>query len=198
MTNSIAGIEDNDALFVIGSNTTENHPIVGLRMKKAVRKGAKLVVADPRKIPLVKFATLWLRHRPGTDVALLNSIMHVILSEKLEDRDFIEKRTEGFEDFREGLKEYTPEYGAKLTGVPAKDIVKAARILGKARQAGIYYTMGITQHSTGTNNVYSIANLGMLTGNLGRASVGVNPLRGQNNVQGASDMACAPNVLPGY
>jgi len=198
MTNSIAEVENNDALFVIGSNTTENHPIVALRMKKAARKGAKIVVADPRKIPLVKFADLWLRQRPGTDVALLNSIMHVILEEGLEDRKFIEDRTDGFEDFKKSLKDFTPEYAEKITGVPKEDIVKAARIYASADKAGIYYTMGITQHSMGTNNVYSVANLAMLTGNLGRESTGVNPLRGQNNVQGSSDMACVPNVLPGY
>ncbi len=198
MTNSIAEVENNDALFVIGSNTTENHPIVALRMKKAAEKGAKIIVADPRKIPLVKFAALWLRQRPGTDVALLNSMMHVILEEGLEDKRFIEERTEGFEAFKAAVKEFTPEYAEKITGVPKEDIIKAAKIYASAGKAGIYYTMGITQHSMGTNNVYSVANLAMLTGNLGRESTGVNPLRGQNNVQGSSDMACAPTVLPGY
>ena len=198
MSNSITEIENNDALFVIGSNTTESHPIIGLRMKRAVKKGAKLIVADPRKIPLVKFATLWLRHRPGTDVALLNSIMHVILAEELEDKKFIEARTEGFDEFRKEIAGYTPEEGERITGVPAADIVKSARMYAEAESAGIYYTMGITQHSTGTNNVWSVANLALLTGNLGREHCGVNPLRGQNNVQGSSDMACAPAVLPGY
>lgn len=198
MNNSVAEIERTDALFVIGSNTTENHPIFGLRMKKAVRNGAKLIVADPRKIPLVKFAHLWLRHRPGTDIALINSIMHVIVAEELEDTKFIAERTTDFETFKDNLKPYTPEFGEKVTGVPKEDIIEAARIYGKAKKAGIYYTMGITQHSMGTNNVFSLANLAMLTGNLGKESAGVNPLRGQNNVQGCCDMGCSPNVLPGY
>jgi formate dehydrogenase alpha subunit len=198
MTNSIAGIEKNEALFVIGSNTTENHPIVALAMKKAVFNGAKLIVADPRKIPLVKFATLWLRQRPGTDTALVNSIMHVILKEGLEDSAFIGERTEGFEDFKKSLKKFTPTYGAKITGVPAKDIVKAAKIYAEAGLAGVYYAMGITQHSMGTNNVHALGNLVMLTGNIGKEACGINPLRGQNNVQGACDMGCSPNVLPGY
>ena len=198
MNNSVAEIERTDAMFVIGSNTTENHPIIALRMKKAVQNGAKLVVADPRKIPLVKFAHLWLRHKPGTDIALINSIMHVILEEGLEDKKFIAERTTDFESFKENLQSYTPEYGEKVTGVPKEDIIEAARIYGQANKAGIYYTMGITQHSMGTNNVFSLANLAMLTGNLGKESAGVNPLRGQNNVQGCCDMGCSPNVFPGY
>ena len=198
MTNSVAEIADNDALFVIGSNTTENHPIIALRMKEAVAKGAKLIVADPRKIPLVKFATLWLRHRPGTDSVLLNSIMNVILAEGLEDKTFINERTEGYEEFLKSLESFTPAYGEEMTGVPAEDIVKAARIYGSAKNAGIYYAMGITQHVMGTNNVSAVGNIAMLTGNLGKRAAGVNPLRGQNNVQGACDMGGLPNVYPGY
>ena len=198
MTNSIPEIVNNDLLFVIGSNTTETHPIIGLKMKKAFRRGAKLIVADPRRIDLVRFADLWLQQRPGTDVALLNSIMHVILKESLEDNEFIKNHTEGFEEFRASLAEFTPEVGEKITGVPKEKIREAALLYANAERAGIYYTMGITQHTHGTDNVFSIANLALMTGNLGRESVGVNPLRGQNNVQGASDMACAPNVFPGY
>ena len=198
MTNSVAEIADNEALFVIGSNTTENHPIIALRMKEAVAKGAQLIVADPRKIPLVKFATLWLRHRPGTDATLLNSIMKVILAEGLEDKDFIASRTEGYDDFLKSLEPFTPEYGEEITGVPAEDIKKAARIYASANNGGIYYAMGITQHSMGTNNVCAVGNLAMLTGNVGRYAAGVNPLRGQNNVQGACDMGGLPNVYPGY
>ncbi len=199
MTNSIREIEDNDLLFVIGSNTKENHPIVALRMIKAVRKGAKLIVADPRKVPLVRFANLWLQHRPGTDVALLNSMMHVIVKEDLIDRDFIINMTEGFEkEFLENLEEYTPEVGEKITGVPKEKIIEAARLYGSAERAGIYYTMGITQHSHGSDNVFSIANLALMTGNLGKESSGVNPLRGQNNVQGSTDMGCSPDNYPGY
>lgn len=191
-------IVNNDLIFVIGSNTTETHPIIGLKMKKAFRKGAKLVVADPRRIDLVRFSDLWLQQRPGTDVALLNAIMHVILKESLEDNEFIKNHTEGFEQFRASLAEFTPEVGEKITGVPKEKIIKAAMLYGKAERAGIYYTMGMTQHTHGTDNVFSIANLAMITGNLGKESTGVNPLRGQNNVQGASDMACVPNVFPGY
>ncbi len=198
MTNSIPEIENNDVLFVIGSNTTETHPIIGLRMKKAVRKGAKLIVADPRRINLVRFAHLWMQQKPGTDVVLLNSIMHVLLKNNLMDRVFILIRTEGFESFKNSLEKFTPEYGEKITGVPKQDIIKAALLYGNAERPGIYYTMGITQHSHGTENVYAIANLALMTGNLGIESTGVNPLRGQNNVQGATDMGCIPDQYTGY
>lgn len=198
MTNSIREIENNDLLFVIGSNTTETHPIIGLWMKKAVKKGAKLIVADPRKINLVKFSCLWLRQKPGTDAALLNGIAHVILKEGIEDKDFINKWTEGFEEWKKSVEEYNPERVEGITGVPKEDIVKAARLYGASEKAGIYYTMGITQHSHGTDNVFSIANLALLTGNLGKESAGVNPLRGQNNVQGSTDMGCIPESFPGY
>jgi len=198
MTNSISEIENHDVIFVIGSNTTETHPIIGLQMKKAVRKGAELIVADPRKIDLVRFSSLWLQHRPGTDVALLNAIMHVIVKEDFIDRKFIDERTEGFGSFMKSLDEYTPEVGERITGVPKDKIVKAALLYGNAVRPGIYYTMGITQHTHGTDNVYSIANLALMTGNLGRECTGVNPLRGQNNVQGATDMGCVPDMYPGY
>jgi len=199
MTNSIAEIENNDVLFVIGSNTKENHPIIAHRMIKAVRKGAKLIIADPRRVPLVRFAHLWLQQRPGTDVALLSGMMHVILAEGLADRAFIEAQTEGFdEDFRRSIQAFTPEDASRITGVPKEKIVEAARWYARGKRAGIYYTMGITQHSHGTDNVYSIANLALLTGNLGKESAGVNPLRGQNNVQGSTDMGCSPNLYPGY
>jgi len=198
MTNSIPEIQNHDVIFVIGSNTTETHPIIGLKIKKAVRGGAELIVADPRRIDLVRFSHIWLQHKPGTDIALLNSMMHVMLKENLLDNKFIEERTEGFEDFMQSLDEYTPETGEKITGVPKKDIIQAARLYGSAVRPGIYYTMGITQHTHGTENVYAIANLALMTGNLGRESTGVNPLRGQNNVQGATDMGCIPNFYPGY
>lgn len=191
-------IENHDVIFVIGSNTTETHPIIGLRMKKAVRKGAELIVADPRKIDLVRFSRIWLQHRPGTDIALLNSIMHVIVKEGFIDRKFIDERTEGFDMYKDSLNEYAPERGAHITGVPKEDIIKAAFLYGKAVRPGIYYTMGITQHTHGTENVYAIANLALMTGNLGKPSSGVNPLRGQNNVQGATDMGCIPDFFTGY
>ncbi len=199
MTNSIAEIENNDVLFVIGSNTKESHPIIALRMIKAKRKGAKIIVADPRRVPMVRFADIWLQQRPGTDVALLNGIMHVILKEGLAKKEFIESMTEGYDDaFKKNLETYTPEQVSKITGVPADLIVKAARLYGGSDRAGIYYTMGITQHAHGTENVFSIANLALMTGNLGKESAGVNPLRGQNNVQGSTDMGCIPNMYPGY
>lgn len=199
MTNSLAEIENNDVLFVIGSNTKENHPIVALRMIKAVRKGAKLIIADPRRVPLVRQAHLWLQQRPGTDTALLNAMMHVIVKEDLADQEFIASMTEGFDDaFRSSLAEATPEIAEKITGVPKDQIIKAARLYASGSRSAIYYTMGITQHSHGTDNVFAIANLALMTGNLGKESSGVNPLRGQNNVQGSTDMGCIPNLYPGY
>lgn len=199
MTNSLAEIENNDVLFVIGSNTKENHPIAALRMIKAKRKGARLIIADPRRVPLVRFADIWMQHKPGTDVALLNGMMHVIMKEDLFDKAFINNMTEGFDDaFRKNLDSFAPEAASKITGVPAELIVRAARMYGQSANAGIYYTMGITQHAHGTENVFSIANLALMTGNLGKESAGVNPLRGQNNVQGSTDMGCSPNMYPGY
>ncbi len=198
MSNSVKEIESTDAMLVIGSNTTENHPIIALSMKKAVRDGAQLIVADPRRIPLTKHASLWLRHKPGTDSVLLNAIMYVILAEGLEDRRFIDERTLGFEDFAASLSHFTPEFAQKVTGVRAEEIIKAAHIYGSANAAGIFYAMGITQHVMGTNNVQALGNLAMVTGNLGKPGGGVNPLRGQNNVQGSCDMGCLPNYYPGY
>ncbi len=199
MTNSMAEIENNDVLFVIGSNTKESHPIIALRMIKAKRKGAKIIIADPRRVPMVRFADLWMQHKPGTDVALLNGMMHVIVKEGLVNRDFIASMTEGFdEEFKKNLDEYTPEAASRITGVPKEQIVQAARLYAGSDRAGIYYTMGITQHAHGTENVFSIANLALMTGNLGKESAGVNPLRGQNNVQGSTDMGCVPNMYPGY
>jgi len=199
MTNSLAEIENNDVLFVIGSNTKETHPIVALRMLKAKRKGARIIIADPRRVPLVRFADIWMQHKPGTDVALLNGMMHVIMQEDLFDKTFINNMTEGFDDaFRRNLEAFTPEAASKITGVPAEQIIKAARMYGQSPNAGIYYTMGITQHAHGTENVFSVANLALMTGNLGKENAGVNPLRGQNNVQGSTDMGCSPNLYPGY
>jgi formate dehydrogenase alpha subunit len=198
MTNTIAELRHADCIFVIGSNTTEAHPVIALEIKAAARKGAALVVADPRRIDLVRFAKVWLRHRSGTDVALLNGMMHVILEEGLENRQFIEKRTEDFEKFRAVVRAYPPEKAATITGVPREKIVEAARLYARASAGSIVYSMGITQHTTGTDNVLSLANLAMLTGQIGKRSSGVNPLRGQNNVQGACDMGALPNVYPGY
>jgi len=199
MTNTIEDLAEADTILVIGSNTTEAHPIIGYQMKKALREnGAKLIVADPRRIRLVDYADVWLELKPGTNVALLNGLMNVILNEGLVDRDFIAERTEGFEELEAILPKYNPESVERITGVPAEDIRIAARMYAEAEKAAICYTMGITQHTSGVDNVLAIANLAMITGNLGKRGAGVNPLRGQNNVQGACDMGGLPNVLTGY
>jgi len=200
MTNSIGELE-NDAMcvFLIGTNTTENHPVIGYKIRSNVRKnGAKLIVADPRRTELAEMADVYMQFRPGTDVALLNGMMNVIISEGLLDKEFVENRTEGYEELAKVVEKYTPEYVAPITGVPAEDIRKAARMYAESEASALCYAMGITQHSTGTDNVKSCCNLAMLTGNLGKPGTGVNPLRGQNNVQGACDMGALPNVFTAY
>jgi len=187
-----------EVIFIIGSNTKETHPVIANRMIKARRKGAKIIIADPRKVPMVKFSDIHLQIRPGSDIALLNSMANVILREGLQNDEFIGEKTTGFDAWKASIESFTPEYAEKITGVPADEIVKAARMYGSSRKAGVFYTMGITQHACGTDNVSALANLVSLTGNIGRESTGINPLRGQNNVQGASDAACLPNVYPGY
>ncbi|MBU7015613.1 MAG: molybdopterin-dependent oxidoreductase, partial [Theionarchaea archaeon] len=178
MTNSIAELSDSDCILVIGSNTTETHPVIATIIRNAVRKGALLIVADPRKIDMTSSAHLHLQHRNGTDVALLNGMMNYIYTHGLHNQDFIESRTEGFSDFIKVIKEYTPEKVEEITGVSRDTIQEAARLFGQARKASIVFSMGITQHITGTDNVLSLANLALLTGNVGRPSTGVNPLRG--------------------
>jgi formate dehydrogenase major subunit len=198
MTNSIAEIENSKCIFIIGSNTSEAHPLIGSRILKAKEKGAKLIVADPRKIHLSFYADIFVRHQLGTDVALINGILNVILKEGWYDRKFVEERTEGFKEFQKAVERYTPESVEKITGVPAQDIRKIADLYARSESSSIVYAMGITQHITGVDNVKSLANLAMLCGQIGRESTGVNPLRGQNNVQGACDMGGLPNVYPGY
>ncbi len=198
MTNTINGIVESDVMLVIGSNTTETHPIIGLRMLKAAKKGSRLIVADPRRIKLCDSAELWMQQKPGTDGALINAMCHVILRDGLEDRAFIDGNTENFDAFKASVADCTPEWAEKITHVPAAEIEKAAHLFAKAEKAGIYYTMGITQHTSGTDNVCTLANLSLITGNLGKPGAGLNPLRGQNNVQGASDMGCNPTYFPGY
>jgi formate dehydrogenase alpha subunit len=199
MTNSIDEFKNAGCILVIGSNTPEAHPVIALGIREAVVKnGAELIVADPREIELVRYAKFHLQQRPGSDVALINAMMNVILEENLRDKDFITKRTEGFEEMAEAIGEMTPEKAEKITTVPAESIRQAARTYAKADSSSIVFSMGITQHTTGTENVLSLANLAMLTGNVGRESAGVNPLRGQNNVQGACDLGALPNVYPGY
>jgi len=199
MTNSIGEIQNADCIFVIGSNTTENHPVIALQVKAALwHRGAKLIVADPRRIELADYAHLWLNQKPGTDAALINGMIHAILSRGWQNQAFIEERTEGFDALAESVKEYTPEAVEKITGVPAADIVEAARLYAQSSNSSILYAMGITQHVAGTNNVLALANLAMVAGQIGKPFSGVNPLRGQNNVQGACDMGGLPNVYPGY
>lgn len=198
MTNSIEEVLNTDAMFVIGSNTTENHPIIGTLIKRAKKKGAKLIVADPRRIELADYADVFLQVKPGTNIALINGMMNVIIEKGLQDKVYIEERTENYEELVKVVKDYTPEAVAEICGVNAEDIVKAALIYAEADKAGIYYAMGITQHTTGTHAVMSVSNLALLCGNIGKESAGVNPLRGQNNVQGACDMGGLPADLTGY
>ncbi|MBI5699272.1 formate dehydrogenase subunit alpha [Candidatus Saganbacteria bacterium] len=198
MTNSINEIEDCDVILVTGSNTTEQHPATGNRIIRAVDKGARLIVADPREIPLVKYACLHIRQRPGTDIALFNGMMKVIIDEKLLDEEYIELRTENIEELKKIVDKYSLEYVEKITGVPAADIKKAARLYASSKKASIIYSMGITQHTCGTDNVLTLANLALLTGHVGFPHSGINPLRGQNNVQGACDMGALPTVFSGY
>ena len=198
MTNSIHEIGDASCIFSIGSNTTVSHPIVSLEVKRAVDQGAKLIVANPREIDLCRSAHLWLRHNPGSDVALLMGMMRVIVDENLLDKSFVEQRCENYNEFLESLKNFDLDTVEKITGVPQEKVAEAARIYATQKPSSILYAMGITQHTHGTDNVIAIANLAMLTGNIGKPSSGVNPLRGQNNVQGACDMGALPNVYPGY
>ena len=199
MTNSIAELENSDCILVTGSNTTETHPVIATRIKRAVRLNNKaLIVIEPRRIDLVKHATLWLRQRPGTDIAVFNGLMNLIIQENLQDQAYIDERTENFPALREIVAKYTPEYVEQISGVPAADLRLAARLYGQAKAAAIVYAMGITQHTVGTDNVKTMANLAMLCGNVGIEGGGVNPLRGQNNVQGACDMGGLPNVFSGY
>ena len=200
MTNSIRDIaEQSGCIFIIGSNTTEQHPVIGIKIRRAKRqRGAKLIVADPRRIDIATYADLHLRHKPGTDLALLNGLMHIIIREGWQDQKFIEERTEGFEALNEVVAKYTPEVVAEITGVPAEQLEQAARMMAENRPGSLLYAMGITQHTVGVANVTSCANLQMLLGNMGIPGGGVSPLRGQNNVQGACDMGGLPNYYPGY
>jgi len=198
MTNTIDEIEGAKCIFVIGSNTTEAHPLIGTRILKAKEKGARLIVADPMKIHLAAHADIHVRQNLGTDVALINGIMNVILAEGWHNAAFVEERTEGFEEFRKAVGGYTPEKVEKITGVSAQDVRRIAEAYARSESSMIFYAMGITQHTTGVDNVKSLANLALLCGQIGRESTGVNPLRGQNNVQGACDVGGLPNVYTGY
>jgi len=198
MTNSISEIEDAGAIFVIGSNTTACHPLIATRIYRGKEKGAKLIVADPRNIQLSRFADVAVHHRLGSDVALLNGMMHVIIRNGWHAKDYIRERTEGYEELEAVVATYTPERVQAVTGVAPERIEKTAELYAANRPASLLYAMGITQHSTGVDNVKSCCNLALLCGNVGVLSGGVNPLRGQNNVQGACDMGGLPNIFPGY
>ena len=211
MTNSINEIRDADCIFITGSNTAESHPVISYEVVRAAKNGATVVIIDPRRVPLVDHANMHLQPHPGTDIHIYLAMMQTIINEGWLNEEFIETRTEGFQDFASSLREYTPERAALITGVNAEEIIEAARIYARGeRQSGpslydesrghstILYAMGITQHSHGTDNVLALANLSMLCGQIGKPSTGVNPLRGQSNVQGACDVGCLVNVLPGY
>jgi formate dehydrogenase alpha subunit len=198
MTNSIPEFENANCVLITGSNTSEAHPLIATRIMRAKANGAKIIVVDPRTTQMSMLADLHLKQQPGTDVVWLNGLMNVIISEGLADEAFIAERTEGYDELKEMVAEYTPERVEDMTGIPAEGLIQMARVYGQAESASIVYAMGITQHITGVDNVVSCANLAMLTGNVGRPSTGVNPLRGQNNVQGACDLGGLPNVYPGY
>src|SRR5512136_2512776 len=200
MTNSIRDIaEQSGCIFIIGSNTTEQHPVIGIKIRRAVRqRGAKLIVADPRRIDIASYADLHLRHKPGTDLALLNGLMHIVIREGWHDEAFIAERTEGFDELRAVVEKYTPEVVSDITGVPVSQLEAAARMMAENRPGALLFAMGITQHTVGVANVMSCANLQMLLGNMGMPGGGVNPLRGQNNVQGACDTGGLPVSYPAY
>ena len=198
MTNSIEEIKYAKGIFVIGANPVENHPVIGSKIRRAKAEGARLVVADPRKVGLAKIADIHLPLKPGTNVALVNGIMNIIISKNLVDKEYLTKHTEGYEELVDMIREYTPEKVADICELPKEDIIEAAKIYALSDVASIFYAMGVTQHSTGTNGVISLSNLALITGNIGKLGGGLNPLRGQNNVQGACDMGCLPNNYPGY
>ena len=199
MSNSIAEMKDLECFIVTGSNTTENHPVISTFLKEAVcQSGAQLIVADPRQIEMTRFADLWLRHRPGTDTALFSAMAHVIVQEKLYNEKFIATRTEGFVEYADSLADKTPEWAETVSGVPADDIRRGARMYARASAAAIYWGMGISQSTHGTDNALTLVNLALLCGHIGRPGTGLNPLRGQNNVQGCSDSGGMPTVYTAY
>lgn len=199
MTNSIADIQKSDVIMIIGSNADTGHPTIGMRMHQAKKKGAKILVVDPRMTRFAEEADVWLRLNPGTDVALLNGMVNIILEEGLWDKKYVDERTENFEELEIVTKKYTPGYVEEITGIEPDQLREAARLYASpGKRCAIFYGMGLAHHATGTDNVKSVANLAMLCGKLGVEGGGVNPLRGQNNVQGACDMGALFNTLPGY
>ena len=198
MSNPLADMEKPDVIFCIGTNMTEAHPVAATRLKKALARGAKMIVADPRRIRLAEMADIYLPIRVGSDTALLLGMAHVIVREELADREFIATRTEGYDQLVDHLQEKTPQWAESITGVPAALIEEAAILYGASDKGAIYYTLGITEHICGVENVQSLCNLALLTGNFGREGTGVNPMRGQNNIQGAGDSGALPNNYAGF
>ena len=198
MSNPLADMEKPDLIFCIGTNMTECHPVAATRIKRALKRGAKMVVAAPRHIPLADMAELYLPIRVGSDVALLLGMAHVISREKLIDKEFFDTRTVEGKPFLDHIRQFTPEWAADITELPAADIERAALLYGRADKSAIYYTLGITEHICGVDNVQSLCNLALMTGNLGREGTGINPMRGQNNIQGAGDCGAVPANYPGF
>lgn len=197
-TNSLSQMHDIDTIFLFGSNPTEAHPIVSLHLKQALQKGAKLVVGDPRQTWMARRADVWLNLKPGTNIAMINGIINVILKNGWENKEFIDKRTEGFKELKDKVKEYDLKRVEKITGVSGDAIVEAARLYSQAKKSMIVYGLGVTEHKSGTENAMAIANLALVCGHIGRPSTGIMALRGQNNVQGSSDLGPLPATLPGY
>ena len=198
MSNPLADMEKPDVIFCIGTNMTECHPVAATRLKKALARGAKMIVADPRRIGLADLSDIYLPLRVGSDSALLLGMAHVIAREGLVDQGFIDDRTVEAEAFLEHVKEFTPEWAESICAVPAADIERAALLYGRAERGAIYYTLGITEHICGVDNVQGLCNLVLMTGNIGREGTGINPMRGQNNIQGAGDTGALPNNYPGF
>ena len=198
VTNSVAELSESKCIFIIGANPLETHPIIGWRIITAKDRGAKIIVVDPRSTDLAKLADVHLKFLPGTDTALINAIINVILKNELEDKKFIDERTENFDELREQTDKYSPLFAQKITSVAKEDIIKAAKIYAENKPAAIVYSLGITEHIAATHNIINLANLAMLTGNIGHAGSGVYPLREQNNVQGVCDTGVLPDFLPGY
>lgn len=198
MTNPISSLAQADAILIVGSNTTEQHPLVASYILQARSRGAKIIVSDPRRTQIADLADVWLSPRPGTDIAWINALLNIIIEENLLDDEFISKRTSGFESVRQSVSKYTPEVAEQISGIPADKLKAAARAYGSAEKAAIIYAMGITQHTTGTDNVQALANLALATGNIGREGTGLCPLRGHQNVQGACDMGALPDLYSGY
>ena len=198
MSNPLEDMEKPDVIFCIGTNMTECHPVAATRLKRAMARGAKLVVADPRRITLAEKADVYLPIRVGSDVALLLAMAHVIAREGLVDQKFIDDRTKGADEFLDHIKKFTPEWAEPICEVPTQDIETAAKLYGGGERSGIYYTLGITEHICGVDNVQSLCNLALMTGNLGKEGAGINPMRGQNNIQGAGDSGAIPNNYPGF